>query len=285
MSFWDRYRRATLTCGAITIALSLPGAGPATTVSLAARDGRSSPALEDYVQTSVVSGIRLSVAVPGRTAAQNSLIRVLVSATNISGRRINMAAACTNGGASDFFAVVLTRQGRIIYRPPPILPVPVMPCMGGGAEQVSAPHLDVHQTIQRDEFVILRGARVAPVLRIAGGRVVGRPASVRLTRTPAARLSFSRDRTTVTIHPGRKAKGPPLIAMSVECGPLGPGGGLQIANAVNWHRAGSRTIHAPCRLLGGRPLVRWHIIAGWPGQPVANGVVRPSVNGSAKHST
>jgi hypothetical protein len=215
-----------------------------------------------------VHGVRFSIVLPGRTFARNSLVRVRVSATNISGRPIQLSASCRNGGLPTFFAGVLNGQGRLVYAPPPVRPIPEPPCTGGSANGTSGPQLRPGQTLTKPEYIILRGAQVAAILTGAGGRIVGRALSVRLTHAPAARLVFSRDDSTVTISPGRPAHGPPLIAQAVGC--AGPGAG--VANSINWYRAGSRTIHPACRLLEGS-VVQWHIVAGWPDQPVGEAFV------------
>jgi hypothetical protein len=248
----------------------------ATLASAAPRavEGSSLPAAGGaYGETSVVDGIRLTTVLPGRVFPRNSLVRVHVAVTNDSGKPVPLSAGCRNGRFPLIFAAVLNRKGRIVYFPPPLQPIPQAPCLGGLGTTDSGRELGPGKTLHRDEYVVLRGTRVAAVLSGAQGQIESRPILARLTHGTAARLAISSDGSRVTVSPGRPTRGPPLIAMDIECGPATPGGSPQFVDANTWHRAGNRTIHAPCALLGGRPVVVWHIIAGWPGQPVGRAFI------------
>jgi hypothetical protein len=262
--------------GVITIGSREPGS-PNSSASPA------SAAAPPAVAGIVTHGLRVTMVPPvARSWPRSALLRVRVEVTNVSKRELWLARECDRTNPR---AVVTNGQGVVVYTAIRTWPV-AQPCV-----RQSSTRLVPGRSVSRENYVVLRGPVLLPVVEVLDGarsvRVVGKP--YRLTvdahyLTPRVTAIFA-DGSRSPVPGGRGGvplfKTRRILALEVSAraptmGPLVAIGSalcphrrvlLPVWTVISRDKLGAR-IGAPCP----RPRL-WLVDFGWAGESVGQVLV------------
>lgn len=235
-----------------------------TIIPTSARAGPAAPARV----VSISHGVRLTLVVPRHTYPRNSLAWVTVRVQNISPHPVSLLKPCDENLVG---AEVINAAGQAVYPPalrtslplscPPAVPRSLMP----GA------HLTRHV------LALFRTPRLRAAVSLAGGTVTGRAIMVPLTKghAPHVSLQTSPD-VALRVRAASRERSTPLLAKSWGyCEVADPAGSVRSGSETGWivvHRAqgGGYVVRPDIGPDGGcRQPIEWHVVVGFPGQPVA----------------
>lgn len=262
-----------------------------TLLCLAPQSARAQPAPPLQVDT-VAHGVVLSLFVPRAVYARDTLARVTVRVRNVSRGPLAIVPGFTDARcALDNPRVQSLTPAGVVRYPPAVPAVPgeiQQPCVGGGGSGGFGARslLPPGGAAEGQMLVILSAARVRAVVTLAApGRlprtygpaftVVGRALALRLTSGPAARIvpcAAVNGCFRVLPPAGARVYGPLYYTYASQC--RDARGNLAYGQDARLTPTGNTMLHLGC----GAPLAELHVVAGWPGWPVARLDLRRSAD-------
>jgi hypothetical protein len=231
---------------------------------LPARSSAAHP-VSGYQVSTVSQGIKLTLEVPHKTYPRNALIRVTITARNVTWRPVRITRVNTLCGDNNPYIDVSDGQGH-----PSQLPTFTRFLATTCPIPVSYRSLGVGRSLRWHRYGILTDSVVEATIILGkppGSREVSTPAiAVRLTEGQAPQVMLHTDRGSVfaDIQPVGPVQSPLRYIESVNCPFIGPVAGYRVVTEYTWRIEVGNRVTAGCD-----PVSEWHVIAGWLDQPVA----------------
>ena len=236
-------------------------------------------------------GVCLTLIVPRRPYPHDALVQATVVVKNLS--REQITGPWRTGGTEEPQVQVLGAHNHVLYPPP--FPIPVV----NGTFKVGIRQMMLPRAVASEqEFVALLGNRVRAVMHFqpeqltGGGELTVRTPVIRfsLISAPAPIIALHRSPpVSAVIYPGSPQQRGDLYHVGwYAChmangqiqfggsgfyeGPPGPQGipPIMVGYLYLWVPSSSRVLQPGCS----SPL-EWHVVAGWPNQPVVGVNIHP----------
>jgi hypothetical protein len=216
------------------------------------------------ILSSTSHGVTLSVTVPWKRYAPNSLIKVIVRIKNDTQHSIQIPGFPESCGSGNPVITITDSSGAQLY--PPGIPLLVPPpCMAPTGPTLTRGHV-----VTATQYAIARGPTLQGVLQFEAGNNGGSPVTLS-TRTLKLRLRpgppttatmyTTRSGIYARFHRPRGARGPLLYEADDTCAAKD----VRVNHVALWWSKTAQTKLAPsCP----NP-TRWVVVAGWPNYPVA----------------
>jgi hypothetical protein len=206
-------------------------------------------------------GIRLTLSLPRRSFARNSLVQLAVRLQNTSNNRVYLSNDCTlqNPAVS-----VQSLTHKTVY--PPALTFPSVPTNTACRSPLEIA-VTPNGSISRNYFIILRGQCIHAVVRFSRGRsdMVSRPLHVGLVSSAPQRVNLHIHPLYATVVPPRSGKRLLLYTDWFQCASSSL---RDFGGTPSWQFAHSVRLIPSTSLAPSCKVVQWHVVTGYLNHPV-----------------